>query len=190
MYLIAGLGNPGDKYFRTRHNVGFSAIDYISQKCGIDVKKLKHKALIGEGNIAGERVILVKPQTFMNLSGESIAEITSWYKIPNENIIIIYDDISLETGSIRIREKGSAGGHNGIKSVIMHLNSDVFGRIKIGVGGNGDRDLADYVLAKFSDDDAKIIFNSLEAACLATEEYIKNGATSAMNKYNRKAAKE
>lgn len=188
MYLIAGLGNPGDKYFRTRHNVGFAGIDYISQKCGIAVKKLKHKALLGEGSIAGERVVLVKPQTFMNLSGESIAEIAAWYKIPNENIIIIYDDISLETGSIRIREKGSAGGHNGIKSIILQLNSDVFGRIKIGVGGNGDRDLTDYVLSKFSDDDAKVIFNSLEVACLAVEEYIKNGARSAMNKYNRRGA--
>ncbi len=186
MYLIAGLGNPGEKYFRTRHNVGFSAIDYISQKCGIDVKKIKHKALLGEGNIAGERVVLVKPQTFMNLSGESIGEIASWYKIPNENIIIIYDDISLELGGIRIREKGSAGGHNGIKSIILHLNSDVFGRIKIGVGGNGDRQLADYVLSKFSDEEAKIIFDSLEQTCLAVEEYIKNGAGLAMNKYNRK----
>ena len=131
MYLIAGLGNPGEKYVATRHNMGFSAIDYISQKNNIDVKKVKHKAIIGEGILGGEKVVLAKPQTFMNLSGESIREIADWYKIENDKIIILYDDISLPVGTIRIREKGSAGGHNGIKSIILNLNSDVFGRIKI-----------------------------------------------------------
>ena len=134
MYLIAGLGNPGEKYVATRHNMGFSAIDYISQKNNIDVKKSKHKAIIGEGILGGEKVVLAKPQTFMNLSGDSIREIADWYKIDNDKIIILYDDISLPVGTIRIREKGSAGGHNGIKSIILNLNSDVFGRIKIGVG--------------------------------------------------------
>ncbi len=185
MFLIAGLGNPGDKYFATRHNIGFSAIDYISQKNGIKVSKIKHKALIGEGVIAGEKVVLAKPQTFMNLSGESILEITSWYKIPNENIIIIYDDTSLPLSKIRIRTKGSAGGHNGIKSIITNLNSDVFGRIKLGVGAKPENyDLADYVLGHFSKEEQKIMFDVLSVVDDAVYEYLKNGASSAMNKFN------
>lgn len=185
MYLIAGLGNPGDKYFATRHNIGFSAIDYISQKTDISVGKLKCKALIGEGRIAGEKVILAKPQTFMNLSGDSVRELASWYKIPNENIIIIYDDISLPVGKMRIREKGSAGGHNGIKSIILNLNSDVFGRIKIGVGGKPENyDLADYVLGNFSKEDKEILFNLLSDVEKAVEVYIKDGPKKAMNDFN------
>ncbi len=185
MYLIAGLGNPGDKYFATRHNIGFSAIDYISQKTDIAVGKLKCKALIGEGRIAGEKVILAKPQTFMNLSGDSVRELASWYKIPNENIIIIYDDISLPVGKMRIREKGSAGGHNGIKSIILNLNSDVFGRIKIGVGGKPENyDLADYVLGNFSKEDKEILFNLLSDVEKAVEVYIKDGSKKAMNDFN------
>lgn len=187
MFLIAGLGNPGDKYFGTRHNIGFSAIDYISQKNDIQVNKIKYKGLIGEGRIGNERVVLLKPQTFMNLSGDSIIEAASWYKIPNENIIIIYDDVSLAVGAMRIREKGSAGGHNGIKSIILNLNSDVFGRIKIGVGAKPEQyDLADYVLGHFSKDEQKILFDTLGNVNSAVEEYIKNGAKSAMNKYNSK----
>ncbi len=185
MYLIAGLGNPGDKYFATRHNVGFSAIDYISQKNNIPVTKIKHKALIGEGMIAGEKVVLAKPQTFMNLSGESIREIASWYKIENEKIIIIYDDISLDVGKLRIREKGSAGGHNGIKSIILNLNSDVFGRMKIGVGGKPEGyDLADYVLGKIPKEQQETVFSILERVNDAVYEYIKNGAALAMSRYN------
>lgn len=184
MYLIAGLGNPGEKYTATRHNMGFSAIDYISQKNNIEVKKLKHKALLGEGMIAGEKVILAKPQTFMNLSGESIREIVNWHKIENDKIIILYDDISLPVGTLRIREKGSAGGHNGIKSIILNLNSDVFGRIKIGVGDKKDDDLIGHVLGKISKDEAEILFKVLERANDAVIEMIKNDAKSAMNKYN------
>ena len=186
MFLIAGLGNPGKQYFATRHNIGFSAIDYISQKNGIDVTKIKHKALVGEGVIAGEKVLLVKPQTFMNLSGESIGEIVSWYKIPNDKILIIYDEVSLPVGSLRIRKKGSDGGHNGVKSIILHLNSDVFGRIKIGVGAKPEGyDLASYVLGKLTDEDAKVIFELLGLTNDAVIEYITNGADSAMNKFNR-----
>ena len=186
MYLIAGLGNPVEKYVSTRHNMGFSAIDYISQKNGIEVKKIKHKAIIGEGNLGGEKVVLAKPQTFMNLSGESIREIAQWYKIENDKIIILYDDISLPVGTIRIREKGSAGGHNGIKNIIYQLNSDVFPRIKIGVGApeHPDYDIKDFVLGRFSDDEVKILIDSVIRVASAVEEIIKNDPKSAMNKYN------
>lgn len=185
MYLIVGLGNPGKKYTFTRHNAGFLSIDYMSQKHNIDVKKIKHKAVIGEGIIAGERVILAKPQTYMNLSGESISEIVSWYKIPNENIIIIYDDISMPTGSIRIREKGSAGGHNGMKSIIQHLSTDVFPRLKIGINAKPDEyDLADYVLGKFTPEEQKILFDTFEKINEAVKEFISKDIKSAMNKYN------
>ena len=185
MYLIVGLGNPGEKYTFTRHNAGFLAIDYISQKYNIDVKKIKHKAIIGEGTIAGEKVVLAKPQTFMNLSGESIKEIITWYKIPNENVIVIYDDISMPTGSVRIREKGSAGGHNGIKSIIQHLSSDVFPRLKIGINAKPDEyNLADYVLGKFTPDEQKILFETFWKVSDAVTEFISSDVKTAMNKYN------
>ena len=185
MYLIAGLGNPGEKYFRTRHNVGFSAIDYISQKEDISVTKLKHKALIGEGIIGGEKVILAKPQTFMNLSGESIIALSNWYKLKPSEIIIIYDDVSLDKEIIRAREKGSDGGHNGIKSIILNLGTDEFKRIKIGVGYvPPNYDMADFVLSKINDEDAKILFNNLERTYLMVKEIITGGFKSAVNKYN------
>ena len=185
MYLIAGLGNPGKQYFATRHNIGFSAIDYISQKQNIKVTKIKHKGLIGEGEICGQKVILLKPQTYMNLSGESVKEAASWYKIPNENIIIIYDDISLPVGKLRIRTKGSAGGHNGIKSIIAHLNSDVFGSMKIGVGSpNEDVDLANHVLGRISKEEEVVLFEVLGKVCCAVSEYISAGPQSAMNQFN------
>lgn len=185
MYIIAGLGNPGKKYENTRHNIGFIALDYMSALFDIKVNKIKHKAIVGEGKIEGERVMLVKPQTFMNLSGESVREIADYYKVPVENIIIIYDDISLEPGSVRIRKKGSDGGHNGIKSIIYQLNSDAFPRIKLGVGAKPPGyDLADWVLAKFTDDDIKIMSKSVETAAKAVPEIIKSGTESAMNKFN------
>lgn len=185
MYLIAGLGNPGKQYFATRHNIGFSAIDYISQKHNIDVSKIKFKGLIGEGKIASEKVLLLKPSTFMNLSGESIGEAASFYKIPPENIIILHDDISLPVGTLRIRRKGSAGGHNGLKSIIAHLNSENFPRMKIGVGSpEPERDLANYVLGKISKTEQEALFSVLERVCDAVYEYIKSGPDSAMNKYN------
>lgn len=185
MYLIVGLGNPGEKYTFTRHNAGFLSIDYISQKHNIEVKKSKHKALIGEGTIAGEKVVLAKPQTFMNLSGESVKELVTWYKIPLANIIIIYDDISIPTGSLRIREKGSAGGHNGIKSIIQHLSTDIFPRFRIGVNTKPEGyDLADYVLGKFSKNEQTIMFEAFEKANDAVVEFISKDIKSAMNKYN------
>ena len=185
MYIIVGIGNPGKKYESTRHNIGFIAIDYMAALYDIKVNKIKHKALIGEGKIEGERVMLVKPQTFVNLSGESVREIADYYKVPTENVIIIYDDISLEPGSVRIRKKGSDGGHNGLKSIIYQLQSDTFPRIKLGVGAKPPGyDLADWVLAKFTDSDIKIMSKSVEAAAAAVPEIIKNGAESAMNKFN------
>ena len=185
MYIIVGLGNPGKKYENTRHNIGFIAIDYMAALFDIKVNKIKHKALLGEGKIECERVMLVKPQTFMNLSGESVREIADYYKVPAENVIVIFDDVSLEPGSVRIRKKGSDGGHNGIKSIIYQLTSDSFPRIKLGVGAKPPGyDLADWVLARFSDDDIKIMSKSVETAAKAVAEIITKGADSAMNKYN------
>lgn len=185
MYIIVGIGNPGKKYESTRHNIGFITIDYMSALYNIKVNKIKHKSLVGEGSIEGERVMLCKPQTYVNLSGEAVRDIAEYYKVPPENVIVIYDDISLEPGSVRIRKKGSDGGHNGIKSIIYQLQSDTFPRIKLGVGAKPPGyDLADWVLAKFTDSDIKIMSKSVEAAAAAVPEIIKNGAESAMNKFN------
>ena len=157
MFVIAGLGNPGKKYENTRHNAGFLAIDAIAEKYGIRVEDNKHKALCGTGVIEGVKVLLVKPQTFMNLSGESIRAVMDFYKIdPEEDFLVIYDDISLAPGNIRIRKKGSAGGHNGIKSLIAHAGTQNFMRIKVGVGEKPSGwDLADYVLGHFSQEDCE-----------------------------------
>ncbi len=186
MYLIAGLGNPGREYVGTRHNVGFEVVDAICVKYDIKLNKEKFRAVFGDGRIAGEKVIVVKPQTYMNLSGEAIREIADWYKIDDENIIIIYDDVSLPVGKMRIREKGSAGGHNGIKNIIYQLQNDVFPRIKIGVGAPEykDYDMKDYVLGHFSDEETKILIKAAICAASAVEEIIKSGAKSAMNEYN------
>lgn len=160
-YLVAGLGNPGDKYFHTRHNAGFLALDYISQKANVKIDRSKFKALIGEANIANKRILLMKPQTFMNNSGEAVSEAARFYKIEPENIIVIFDDISLDVGRMRVRRDGSAGGHNGIKSIIEHIGSDKFPRIKIGVGQkpHPDYDLADWVLSEFGKEDKEKLFN-------------------------------
>lgn len=185
LFIIAGLGNPGRKYEDTRHNIGFRAIDYLSVKYGIGVNRLKHKALIGDGIINGERVMLVKPQTFMNLSGESINDIVEWFKLPVKNLIIIYDDADLPLGTIRIRPKGSSGTHNGMKSIIYHLQSDEFPRIRIGIGNAPEEwDLADYVLSRFSPEEAGIIAKSIERVAEATAVIIKSGVEAAMNQYN------
>ncbi len=187
MFLVAGLGNPEKKYDNTRHNIGFEAIKLFCANNNITLNKNKFKAIIGEGYIGSEKVIIALPQTYMNLSGESIGEIASFYKIPNENIIIAHDDISLDIGRIRIREKGSAGGHNGLKSIISHLGGDVFCRIKIGVGApkHADYDLADFVLGSFTKDEQKILEPVLKDVSLAIECIIKDSASKAMNKYNR-----
>ncbi len=187
MYLVAGLGNPEKKYDNTRHNIGFDAIDLLSDKLGITLTKTKFKAVYGDGYLGSEKLILAKPQTYMNLSGESIGEIVSFYKIPNENIIIIHDDISLDIGRLRIREKGSAGGHNGLKSIIAHLGGDDFCRIKIGVGApkHEDYDLVDFVLGSFSDEERKILVPVLDNTAKAVQSIIKEDAQKAMNKYNK-----
>jgi PTH1 family peptidyl-tRNA hydrolase len=186
VYIIFGLGNPGNKYEDTRHNVGFNTLDYLAAQYGIKINKLKHKSLIGEGIIQGNKIILVKPQTFMNLSGEAIREVKEWYKAENENIIVIYDDISLDVGKIRVKQKGSAGGHNGIKSIIYQINSEVFPRIKIGVGSpaNPNYELADYVLGKFSNEEKKTIYNIIEKVSDAVVVFIQAGIQEAMNRYN------
>lgn len=186
MYLVAGLGNPGKQYDMTRHNIGFHTIDYIADELGVKIKKLKYKAIYGECDINGEKVILVKPQTYMNLSGESISEFVKFFKIPTENVIIISDDIALETGRIRIRKKGSAGGHNGLKNIIYMLNSENFNRIRIGVGAptHPDYDLKDFVLGRFTKDEIPVLEESIIKSYKAVVEIIKRGADSAMNKFN------
>ena len=188
MYLIVGLGNPGKQYDMTRHNIGFHTIDYIADKYGAKLTKLKFKAVYGEATISGEKVYLVKPQTYMNLSGDSVGEMAQFYKIPPENIIVINDDISLDVGIIRVRPKGSAGGHNGLKSIIYRLNSDTFPRVKMGVGApkHEDYDLADFVLGRFTKEEIHVMEDAIVKAEKAVAEIIKNGVQSAMNKYNGK----
>jgi len=182
-YLIVGLGNPGRKYLNTRHNVGFEMLDVVAKANNIKIAKLKCRAIIGEGNICETNIILAKPQTYMNLSGESIRELSAYYKIPNERIIVIYDDISLDVGKIRIRQKGSAGGHNGMKSIIYQLKTDEFPRIRIGVG-KPDCELIDYVLQNFSKKDINEISNISGIISEIIETIISEGIQNAMNKYN------
>lgn len=165
-YIVAGLGNPGDKYTHTRHNTGFMALDYISQKENIKINSVKFKSLCKDTVIFGKRVLFMKPQTFMNNSGEALKEAADFYKIPPERIIVIFDDVCLDVGRLRVRRNGSAGGHNGIKSIIEHIGSDNFPRIKIGVGEkpHPDYDLADWVLGTFSAEDKEKFFSCLEDA--------------------------
>lgn len=186
MYIIAGLGNPGKNYVGTRHNMGFEVIDTIAAKYNININKEKFKAHFGEGRIGSEKVILVKPQTFMNLSGESIREFVEFYKLESENLIVIYDDISLPVGKLRIRPKGSAGGHNGMKSIIYQIQSDVFPRIKVGVGApeNRDYDLADYVLGKFTKEEVDTLIPVAIKAASAVETIITSGTEKAMAEFN------
>lgn len=186
MYIIAGLGNPEKKYENTRHNIGFEAAMHLCDQFGIKLNKSKFKAIFGEGYIGGEKVIVALPQTYMNLSGDSLYELCTFYKVPAENVIILHDDISIECGRLRIRSKGSAGGHNGLKSIIARLGSDKFIRVKIGVGApkHEDYDLADYVLGKFSSDEKKILESVTDSASKSVECMIKSGVEKAMNLYN------
>ncbi|MEA4848809.1 MAG: aminoacyl-tRNA hydrolase [Clostridiaceae bacterium] len=186
MYLIVGLGNPGDKYRYTRHNVGFMVLDYFASAHNISISKIKHKALLGEGLIGEEKVVLAKPQTYMNLSGESVYELMHWYKDDISRLIVVYDDADLDVGRIRIRPEGSSGTHNGMKSIIYILQTDKFPRIRLGIGKQPDyMDLADYVLGRFSDKEIPLMEEAVKSSSLAIEEIIKNGINSAMNKYNR-----
>ena len=192
MYVIVGLGNPGRKYENTRHNVGFAVIDKLSKDCDIKVNKSKHSAKIGEGTIEGEKVVLAKPQTYMNLSGMSVRSLMDFYKIdPESELIIISDDIDLPTGNLRIRKSGSAGGHNGLKSIIANVGTQGFTRIRVGVGAKVEgEDLADHVLGHFNKDDAKIIEIAAETAAEAIKTMLTEGVDKAMNKFNTKKRKE
>ena len=186
MYVIAGLGNPTGQYEKTRHNVGFEVIDLLSAKYHIKLKERKHRALCGTGIIEGQRVLLAKPQTFMNLSGESIGAILHFYKLdPATELIVIYDDVSLAPGKLRIRKKGSAGGHNGIKSIISHVGTQEFQRIRVGVGEKPPGwDLADYVLGRFSPRDREAVEEAAERAADAICMILAQGPDAAMNHYN------
>lgn len=189
MFIIAGLGNPGLRYEGTRHNAGFAVIDALADKYHISVDGRKARAYIGKGIIGGSKVILAKPQTYMNLSGESLRGLTDYYKIDVEReLLVIYDDISLSPGQIRIRKKGSAGGHNGIKNIIVHLGTQVFPRIKMGVGEKPrEFDLADHVLSRFSKEERKQMEEGCEKAVSAVELILEGEIEAAMNEYNRKA---
>ncbi|WAW15044.1 aminoacyl-tRNA hydrolase [Peptostreptococcus equinus] len=185
MYIIIGLGNPGKKYERTRHNAGFDVIDKLADKHSIKVDKIKHKALIGEGRIGNEKVVLVKPQTYMNLSGESVISLVNFYKIDLKNLIVIYDDIDLDVGKLRIRKKGSAGSHNGMKSIIKCINSQEFPRVRVGVSKpQAGRDLADFVLSRVSKEQVEDMESGFDKAVKTVEEIIDKDIDSAMNKYN------
>lgn len=186
MYVIAGLGNPGSKYEKTRHNVGFQVIDRLAAKYHIEMNMKKHKAICGTGAIEGIKVMLVKPQTFMNLSGESLREVVDFYKIdPETELLVIYDDVSLNPGQLRIRKKGSAGGHNGVKSIIQHLGTQVFPRIKVGVGEKPEGyDLADYVLGHFPKESQQEMAEAFDRAAGAAATILTDGPDKAMNVFN------
>lgn len=188
MYIIAGLGNPTMQYEGTRHNAGFDVIDALADKYNISVDGRKNRAYIGKGIIEGQKVLLVKPQTYMNLSGESIGGLVDYFKIDEEqDLIVIYDDISLSPGQIRIRKKGSAGGHNGIKNIIAHLGTQVFPRIKVGVGEKPKKyDLADYVLSHFTKAEREEMEEGYQKAIQAVEKILAGEIEAAMNEFNRK----
>ena len=188
MYIIAGLGNPGKKYENTRHNIGFITLDYLAERHDIKINKIKHKALVGEGRIFGQKVLLVQPQTYMNLSGESLREVMDYYKVDIEDMIVIYDDIDLEAGAVRIRKKGGPGTHNGMRSIVQHLGTD-FPRIRMGIGKDRRGDLVDFVLSGFTKEDKEVLEPAIERAALAIEMYIGEGIEKAMNQYNIKAKK-
>ena len=191
-FLIVGLGNPGSDYEMTRHNIGFRALDFLAGACNTEVRRLKHMALTGRGTVAGHGVLFMKPQTYMNHSGESIRDAARFYKIPPEHIIVISDDVSLPVGAMRIRLNGSAGGHNGLKSVQEHLSSDRYPRIKLGVGEKAhvDMDLADHVLGKFSPEDFRLISENFPSLLPTVELLIAGEGEKAMAKYNRSPQKK
>ena len=186
-YLIVGLGNPGSQYEATRHNAGFMAIDRLAAKLGVSVNRLKFKSLCGDGMIAGKHCLLMKPSTYMTHSGEAVVEAMNFYKIPIEQVIVVFDDISLEPSHLRIRRKGSDGGHNGIKSILYLTGSDQFPRIKIGVGKKPrpDYNLADWVLSRFTDEEMEKLSPALDSAVKALELMVAGDTDKAMNLYNR-----
>ena len=189
MYIIVGLGNPGKKFDGTKHNMGFDVIDYLADEYRIPCSGVSQKAMYGKGIIGGQKVLLAKPMTYMNLSGESVAALVNYYKIdPEQELVVIYDDISLEPGAVRIRKKGSAGGHNGMKNIITHLGTDHFKRIRIGVGEKPKEwDLADYVLAPFGREERKKVDEAVKDAAAAVAFIVQDDMDGAMNRYNKKA---
>ena len=185
MIVIAGLGNPGSKYSETRHNVGFDVIDRLAHENNIKVNRLRFKALTGEGFIGTEKVLLVKPSTYMNNSGESIREIMDFYKLEPEKLLVVVDDIDIEFATIKLKKKGSAGSHNGLKSIIYHLQTDNFPRLKVGIGKKPPYyDLADFVLSKFSTDERKLVDQAIRNASEAVQEFVRSGIDKAMNEFN------
>lgn len=191
MYLIVGLGNPEPEYANTRHNMGFDSINKIARELNIDLKKTRFNAILGEGVVEGKKVFLLKPQTFMNNSGESVEAFVSFYKIPMENILVIYDDMDTEVGKIRVRAKGGAGSHNGMKSIINELNSEEFARIRVGIGKPKDEfDRIDYVIGRVSKEEQLKLQKGVDSARDAVIYWIENGIDNTMNKYNIKTSKE
>ena len=189
MIIIAGLGNPGKRYAHTRHNMGFITIDLLAEKHGIAVNKIKHKALVGEGRISGHKVLLVKPQTYMNLSGESLREVVEYYKEDPENLIVVYDDVDTPLGGIRLRKNGSSGSHNGMKSILYHLQRSDFPRLRIGIGEAGKMDMADFVTAGFQKDEKALAEKAVTDAVASIETLLSEGIDIAMNRYNYKKPK-
>ena len=185
-WLVVFLGNPGVRYNGTRHNVGFMTADMIERTKNVQINRLKYKALTAQCTLGGQQVLLMKPQTFMNLSGEAVQPAAQFYKIPPEHILVVSDDVSMPTGKLRVRTKGSAGGHNGLKNIIAHLGTDKFPRIKIGVGAppHPEYDMADWVLGSFKNQDADLIQEAVARAASAIEVYIAEGPERAMNQYN------
>jgi len=193
LFAVVGLGNPGRNYSGTRHNVGFDTVELLANRNNINLNKIKFKSIYGEGIIGGKRVILLKPQTYMNNSGMAVLDVYNYYKMPLENILVIVDDVDIEFGTIRIRKKGSDGGHNGLKSIIYQLGSQDFPRIKIGIGKRKEgQDLADFVLSKFSKDEKPRIEEAVLNAAMAVETIITYGIDEGMNQFNtkKKAAQE
>lgn len=192
MFIIVGLGNPEKKYEGTRHNVGFEVIDRIAEKYNISVSTRKHRAFVGTGMIGAQKVVLAKPQTYMNLSGESVRSLLDFYKVDEtKELLVIYDDVSLPTGQLRIRAKGSAGGHNGMKNIIAHVGGQVFPRIKVGVGEKPEKmDLVDYVLGHFSAGEKVLMEEGFAAAADAAERIVAGELAAAMNEFNRKKKDE
>lgn len=187
MHIVVGLGNPGKDYTDTRHNIGFRTVDLLAERNNIKINKVKFKSVYGEGNIAGKKVMLVKPHTYMNNSGIAVGELVRFYKIPIENIIVVVDDIDIDFSTIRIKAKGSAGSHNGLKSIIYHLKDDKFPRVKIGIGKkHPNQDLASFVLARFSKEEVSDMDEAVLTASEAIESVIKTGMDEAMNKYNKR----
>ena len=188
MYIIAGLGNPGKKYEETRHNMGFMAVDFLAEKYDIKVNKIRFRALTGEGRIAGQKVLLLKPQTYMNLSGESIRLALEYYKVSPQELIVIYDDIDIQAGMIRIRKKGSAGTHNGMRNILYHIQTEDFPRIRVGIGSGRKEDMINYVTGSVPKNEITLLREAADKAACGAACIVEKGIEKAMNEYNIKSA--